>query len=108
MATMRAVWQFTDFSTESEYRQMAAQAGLAMKQAQDWTHNVLAANRLLLGATRALSHSTVGQTALRVMFPELQLTPEEWMEFDRVAAHQLVVMKHMRYMAYVFEHMHDE
>lgn len=100
----RDVWQFKDFSTEGEYRQMAEQAGLVVKTAFDWTSNVLGANSLILRTTTALARREAGRAALRVVFPELQLSQDEWAECLRATAHQVACLKHVRYVALLLEH----
>jgi hypothetical protein len=100
----RDTWQFEDFSTESEYRQMAEQAGLVVKTSFDWTASVLGANSLILRTLRPLARSKAGRAALRAIFPEVHLTEDEWAEWVRVTTHQLACLQHVRYMALVLEH----
>ncbi|WIA13051.1 hypothetical protein OEZ85_006657 [Tetradesmus obliquus] len=101
--TTRSVWQFEDFSTEAEYCQMAAAAGLAVREVHDWTGAVMTANKWVLGTAMKLARSATGRAVLGLVHPDLKLTQQEWAELDQLVHCQLTCLEHVRYIAYVFE-----
>lgn len=104
MEATRNCWQFEDFSTEQEYRQMAAGAGLAVTAVHDWTTNVTGFNSLLLRSVAIMSRMRASRELLRLVFPDLLLPLREWAELAEECTLQAVACRHMRYLAYVFEH----
>lgn len=104
MEATRNCWQFEDFATEREYRHLAAGAGLAVTAVHDWTSNVTSFNSLLLRSVAILSRMQATRALLRLVFPDLLLPLREWAELAEECTLQAVACRHMRYLAYVFEH----
>jgi hypothetical protein len=95
---------FDDFSTESEYCQMAKEAGLVLTKVHDWTANVMTPNQLMYSSVLALGQSTLGRRAISMWWPEFQLTEQGWRELTKETGHIVTTFKHVCYLALVFEH----
>lgn len=101
---VRDAWQWDDFSSVSEYKQMAVHSGLRVSNAHDWSGHVTRPIQNQLRLVSALSKSALGRRLLCWTNPLLRaFTSDDWAACAATVAAHGHVQKHSKYMAFVFE-----
>jgi hypothetical protein len=101
---VRVTWQMDDMSTEREYLQLAAQAGLHVASRVDLTNKATKPALRRFQLMSALGNTRWGRRLLGVLHANLrQFSADDWNAIrDAVAAHS-VISKRTRYICLTLE-----
>ncbi len=101
---VRDIWQWDDFASVPEYERMAAVAGFRTHAHHDWTNRVTRPILAQLFCVAALAKTTFGQRFLCWKNPLYRsFSAADWHDCTISAPAQAHVVKHSKYMAFVFE-----
>lgn len=100
---VRDVWQWDDFSTLDEYRNMAREAGFEITAQYDWSRHVTAPIQQRFRLVSRIADTKWGRRLLKMYNPLYRsVSDAEWDEARRaVDAHEYVKQR-SKYMAFVF------
>lgn len=101
---VRDIWQWTDLSTDDEYRSAARAAGFRVTRALDWSGRVTRRLQMRFDLSVALGNTSAGRALLHVAYPAYDVfTPADWRELAQAARAHRHVQRYSKYMAYVFD-----